>query len=355
MADVLTEDQITQIHEYVKEHMDIQQVTVTPKMLEKKGEGIDEYVQAVGNDFSHQLGHSGYFEEGIVASDNYFPLDYDMNIYDQGVLYNMTPYMTFMEAQGRRFPTGFKTIQYLKATSGFALETHTETTGTAGAGTMTTGTATASVKFMSVPINLSDLIGMGESGNSRLQILQYAMGAFREGFNAALVNGNSSNDPNSMDGIITIAEATGYRKNMASAEMTVKDMRFCDSYLRNNLKEPTGAVLTNDYVVDQIEDDMAARFRTPVQFNLAAGLDINGFVSKGQTLPMVSDPNVTITSNQKKMLFFQPRNIFIEDFLSPTMITAGKTIPLATSYWLTGVSAQYCVKPTKMVEAYGIS
>jgi len=352
------------VKEYVKEHIQVQSQTITPKILEQKGfEGsenrfaIDEYVAATGAEISAQMGHGNYFGGQLkqaASSDAYFPVDFDPTIYDTGLLYGYTPYMTFMETQGRRSPTGFKSVQFNKLTTGFAGEFHTETGGTTGSGEPAVTPATTSVKYMSVPISLPDLMGMGESRASRMQILNYAMQAFRETQNNALVIGDATST-NSLDGIIEIAKDNGYRPNMSSTEMTIKDMDTYDEYMTDVLKGQTRAILTNKSVLNQIKDDLALRHRVLDQYNLTAGINVKAYNSDGIDVPIITDPNVPRTANNKRMLFFDPMNVFMEDFLTMTMITKGKSVPLATDYWLTGVIAQYNTVPTKMVDIYGIA
>jgi hypothetical protein len=352
------------VKEYFAEHMQVRSEKVSPEILEQKGFNgnaqqfaIDEFVAQTGADLSEQFGHSNYFGGNYLqqahSSDNYFPIDFDPKIYDQGVLYGYTPYMTFMETQGRRVPTGYKSIQYIKLTAGFAGEFHTETGTTSGSGEPTTSQATSSVKFMSVPISLSDLIGMGESRTSRMQILNFAMQAFRETLNNALVIGDATST-SSLDGILEIAKDNGYRPNQSSTEMTIKKMDTYDAYMTDTLKGQTRAILTNKSVMNQVKDDLASRNRVLDQYNLTAGINIKAYNSDGIDVPIITDPNVTNTTNNERMLFFDPMNVSIEDFLSMTMITKGKSVPLATDYWLTGVTGQYCSVPTKMIDIYGI-
>lgn len=328
----------------LKQDIQVNDVPLTQKGLEQEGAvNVDDYIQSVVQDALSQT----------MASGNYFPTRLDPKIYDIGTLFNITPTLTHLETKGRRKPTDTTEVKYIRLNTGFAGEWIGETADTAGDGTAITGTSTATMKVLALPISMSDLIGKGASGSSRAQLLQYAQQALREKFNEGVVKGNSAGTEE-FNGINTLIVANGTRANMSGAALSIKDLNNGETVMRDVKKTAPNVVLTNNSVVDQLKEDMMATQRYVNKTETVAGVTVPAYASNTGDIPIISDPNMPSTDNQRQLSMFNDQHVFIEDFMTPAYVAKGKAKPLASDAWLVQVATMYNVAPTLSYNIYNI-
>ena len=328
----------------LRELVEVKDIELSSKALKKEGtEDIDDYIRSmVADEFKQQM-----------ASSNYFPTRLDPNIYDIGTLYNMTPMLSYLESKGQRAAYDTTEVEYIQFTSGFSGEWVGETEDTSGAGTATTGTATASMKYLALPISMSDMIGKGASSSARAQLFAFAQEALREEYNQTIVSGSSSGT-DEFDGLNTLITANGTRTNKSAAAITVADLNTGETVMRESKKTPPTVVLTSNYVVDQLKQDMMATQRYVNTTDTTAGVTVPAYASNTGEIPVIADPNMTTTDNQRDLVMFNERHVFIKDFMTPAYIAEGKSKPFASSGWLGQVSIMYDVAPTLSYQIYNI-
>jgi hypothetical protein len=351
----LTEDVKREIIDNLKEKIVVEAPQLTPKALKKEGtQDVDDYVKSVADDFNGK--HMGAKIQEQMASANYYPTILDPTIYNQGVLYEMTPALTYLEAKGRRTPAGSTKQDYIKLTAGFAGEWITEVTDTSGSGEATTGTASAAMKYLALPVSMSDMIGVGDSRGAREQLMNFAQQALREEFNQTIVSGDKdAGAGNEFDGLFEIAKDSSTRANFSSAAMTLEDMDAQDAVLSQTLATPSTAVFTNVFTLNQLKKDLYGMQQHVNNVTVTAGVNPVAYSnSRGTQIPIIVDQNVPSTGTARRLLFFNERHLFIRDLVTPSLVYAGRTKPFASDLWLTQVATQYHVAPTLMVDCYGL-
>lgn len=322
-----------------------QSVNINQKSLAKEGtDNVDDYIRNIAKDYLSQT----------MASANYFPTRLDPNIYDIGTLYNQTPLLTHLEAKGRRKPSDTLECKFIKLTQGFAGEWIGETDDTAGDGSAVTSTDTATMKILALPISMSDLIGKGASSSAKSQLLQYAQGALREEFNQTLVSGSSSGT-DEFDGLNTVIVASGTRANKSTAAVTVKDLNAGETVMRQVKKTAPTTILTSNYVVDQLKEDMMATQRYVDKTETVAGVTVPAYASNTGDIPIIADPNMPVTASQRQLSMFNDQHVFIEDFMTPSYVAKGRAKPVASDAWLVQVAVMYDVAPALSYNLYNIS
>jgi hypothetical protein len=334
----------------LKDQIQVTDIPLTEKTFKKEGvDNLDEYVRQIAAEKLESI------LEQQMASTNFFPTRLDPKIYDQGTLYGWSPALTYLENKGRRKATGDTKVQYIKWTAGFTPEWIQETDSTSGGGTGTSSTATASMKFIAMPISLSDLIGQGASAGMKAQIMQFAMQGLREDFNAKIVAGDKDTNYQ-FDGLDTIALDSGTRTNLSTANVTVEDLNTAETTFRDTVKggSPT-VIFTSNAVVDQLKKDMMATVNTVNTTEAIAGVTVPAYASNTGNVPIIADPNVPKTGNQRRLDMFNEQHIMIEDFMTPTYVMKGKAKPFATDGWLVQVSVLYDVAPALNVQLYNIA
>lgn len=342
----------TDIIEALRGQVEVKTQPLTEQAVAKEGaENFDDLIQSIAGDFALQT--SGTLKQAM-ASANYFPTILDPTIYDNGVLYGRTPCLTFLETKGRRAPANSTKAEYIKLTAGFAGEWITETGDTEGTGEATTGTATADMKYLALPVSMSDIIGKGASGSARAQLMEYAQVALREEFNKVVVAGDSSGGSNQFDGLDEIAEDSGTRVNLAGAELTLEDLFSAEATMRQTVKATPGFLLTGDFVLNQIKKDMVPTQRND-RIDVTAGVRVPFYASNAGDIPIIADPNVPATATQRRLDFIDPLYVFIADFLTPAWIPGAKTKPFASDGWYAQIAVQYSTAPVKNVQIYNIA
>jgi len=169
----------------------------------------DDYIRSLQQDLL------GGLLKQTISSTNFMPLKLDPNVYDQGTLFMTSPLLTFLEGRNRRAPADTTKINFIQLTEGFTDEWIAETDPTQGDGTAQTQLGLATMCVQALPISLSDLLGSGQSAQSRAQLMQYAQEALREGFDNVLINGSkgtTQSPTNKFDGLMTIAQAKDIQK-----------------------------------------------------------------------------------------------------------------------------------------------
>lgn len=319
------------------------------KALKKEGtESIDDLVESITSDMMVNT-----FQQQM-SSANFMPTILDPQIYDNGVLYGMTPCLTYLESKGRRMPANSTEIEYIKLTAGFAGEWVQETDATSGSGEATTSTATANMKYLALPISLSDMIGKGASATARAQLMEYAQMALREEFNRTLVAGDV-NVNYEFDGLDEIAEDSGTRVNMSGAEITIDDLNSAEATMTRTPKTFPTFLLTGAEVLNQIKADMMATLRNVDKVDVTAGVRVPAFASNRGDVPIIADPNVPATAAARRLDFINELFVFISDFVTPSFVAKGKSKPFASDGWLTQVAVLYHTAPAKNVQLYGIA
>lgn len=340
------------IMEALKGNIEIKTQPINEKAFKKEGtDDLDDFVQSIAGDMA--LGTSGQLQQAM-ASGNYFPTVLDPTIYDNGVLYRKTPCLTYLETKNRRRPADSTEHKFIKMTAGFTEEWITETGNTLGTGEATTGTATASMKYVALPVSMSDIIGKGASAPARAQLMEYAQVALREGFNKVVVAGDSAGGSNQFDGLDEIAEDSGTRVNLAGAELTLSDLFSAEATMNLTAKASPSFLLTNAEVMNQIKEDMVPTLRNE-RVDVTAGVRVPAYASNAMDIPIISDPNVPHTATQRRLDFIDELYAFIADFMTPFFVPAGRTKPFASDGWYAQVAVQYHTAPAKNVQIYNIA
>ena len=342
------------IKEILKQNIVTEGKSFSQKDIDRKGEdSVEEYVRNIAMDVLNQA--TGDTDQ----SGNYFPVRLDPNIYDTGVLFESSPVLTYLESKGRRSPQDTMEVKYIQLKSGFT-STWIDETQDEGAtnDTANTGTATADMKIHLMPITMSDLIGKGASGTARAQLMNFAQEGFREDLNAQIVSGTAGSY--SFNGLDTLATAntsvaSGHaRIDMSGAVMDLDTLNKMDTVFSDELRSRPTFVMTSAVVEDQIEKDMSSIARADNEMPITAGIEVPYFRSDAGKIPIITDPNVPKTATQRHLDMFNERQIFIQDFMTPSFITKGRDKPFASTGWLAEILVQYHVSPTQMVQAYDI-
>jgi hypothetical protein len=353
MIMAVSKEQIQEdIMEALKGNLEIKTQPVTEKAFKKEGtDNLDDFVESIASDMA--LGTSGQLEQAM-ASGNYFPTVLDPTIYDNGVLYRRTPALTYLETRNRRRPANSTEHKFIKLTAGFTEEWIAETGNTTGTGEATTAPGTASMRYVALPVSMSDIIGKGASGSSRAQLMEYAQVALREGFNKVVVAGDATTTPTQFDGLDEIAEDSGTRVDLANTEITLEDLFNGEAIMTETLKSTPSFLLTGASVLNQIKKDMVPTLRNE-RVDVTAGVRVPAYASNAMDIPIISDPNVPAVAAQRRLNFIDELYVFIADFMTPFWVPAGKTKPFASDGWYAQVAVQYHTAPAKNVQIHNIA
>jgi hypothetical protein len=325
-------------------------VPLTLKGMKKEGATEpDDYIRSLQQDLL------GGILKQTISSTNFMPLKLDPNVYDQSTLFMTSPALTFLEGRNRRAPADTTKISFIELTEGFQAEWIAETDGTEGDGTAQTelGIATMCV---------SDLLGSGQSAQSRAQLMQYAQEALREDFDNTIINGTpgtQGSPTNKFTGLMPIAQASGYSEDAQSNALLLKHVRNLEAQLSQQRKGWADFILTNVDVHNQLVEDMTATVKNVNTVNITANTPVNAFQSSRGPLPIITDPYVPFTlpgaqSNSGVFGMFNSNRIFISDFVHNSWVEKGKTKPVATDGWLVQVSVMYNAEPLKTAVRYNL-
>jgi hypothetical protein len=320
---------------------------INEKTMKREGtDDVDDFLESKMKDM-----FLGTFGETLAPA-NFFPTRLDPNIYDNGTLYRSTPFLSYLEAKNRVFPSDTLDIKYLKQTTGFAGEWIDPANDTSGDGTPVIGTATASMCYVALPVALSRIIGMGQSRTSRPQIMNNAQLALRQEINQTLVSGDTTGTEE-FDGIDTIALDSGNRTNNQGAAMTIEKLDALDAIMSDTLKSYTTAVLTNKFVMNQIRSDMYPGVRNE-RVDVTAGINPIAYSTDAGPVPFIVDPNVPNTATQRRLDLINENFIFLENFMDMAYVQKGTSKPFTEDGWLTQVMVLYNTYPGGLVQMYNI-
>lgn len=333
--------------EDLRKSIETQKVGITEKNMKKEGAtSVEEFIREVAGDFLKQE----------MASTNYFPVRLDPTIYNVSVLYGMSPVLTYLESRGRKSATGDTKVEYIRYTSGFAGEWIGETDNTSGTGEAVTGTATANMYFLAMPIAMSDLIGQGASSRARAQLMNFAQQGLREELNAKVVAGSGTS--NTFKGIDKLMEDSGLRVDKSGEKVTLADIRALETQLLETRKVRPSFITAANSVVDQLVDEMqglASYTAGGMQgLDIVAGINVPKYNSNTGPIPIIQDPNVPKTANQKRLDMLNEQHLFLEEFMSPAYIQEGRSKPFAGSGWLGQIIVMYDVAPELGGQVYNI-
>jgi hypothetical protein len=354
----------TKMMEHLKSKLQVQTASfdmgkgIERNMQRDGTDNVDDYIKNLTGDL---MGQAGVDLKQTLTSTVFQPVLLDPDVHDQGTLYNITPFLTYLENKGRRTPAGSTKEDYIQLTQGFVPEWIGETAATVGSGTPAVNNAHAVVYVEALPMSFSDLLAFGQGATSKAQLMQFAQEALREGFNQAIISGSNANQPNQMDGIFTIcANQTGalpsYRMNKSGAEVTVDDMNQLDAGLTDVNKGYATFALSTRTVLNQIKKDMQDILHLNMpQYNVTAGVNVPAYTGPNGDIPIISDSQVPNTAGGRHLGLFNERHIFIKDIINNAWVEKGRTMPIATEGWLVQVSMMYHVAPPLMAELYNIA
>ncbi len=339
--------------------MHTETVPLTTKGMKKEGATEpDDYIRSLQQDLL------GRILQQTISSTNFMPMKLDPNVYDQSTLFMTSPALTFLEGRNRRAPSDTTKINFIELTQGFQDEWIAETDGTQGDGTAQTQLGLATMCVQALPISLSDLLGSGQSAQSRAQLMQYAQEALREGFDNVLINGTTTTGSpavatNKFSGLMTIAQAQGYSEDAQGNALLLKNVRNLEAQLTQQRKGWADFILTNVDVHNQLVEDMTATVKNVNTVNITANTPVNAFQSSRGPLPIITDPYVPFTlpgaqTNSGVFGMFNSNRIFISDFVHNSWVEKGKTKPVATDGWLVQVSVMYNAEPLKTAIRYNL-
>ena len=331
-----------------------QTVPLTLKGMKKEGATEpDDYIRSLQQDLL------GGILQQTISSTNFMPLKLDPNVYDQSTLFMTSPALTFLEGRNRRAPADTTKINFIELTEGFSAEWIAETDATEGDGTAQTELGLATMCVQALPISLSDLLGSGQSAQSRAQLMQYAQEALREDFDNVIINGNTTTNANEFTGLMSIAQASGYSEDAQGNALLLKNVRNLEAQLSQQRKGWADFCLTNVDVHNQLVEDMTATVKNVNTVNITANTPVNAFQSSRGPLPIITDPYVPFTlpgasTNSGVFGMFNSNRIFISDFVHNSWVEKGKTKPVATDGWLVQVSVMYNAEPLKTAVRYNL-
>jgi len=334
-----------------------QTVPLTVKGMEQEGAtDPDDYIRSIQQDLL------GGILKQTISSTNFMPMKLDPNVYDQSTLFMTSPALTFLEGRNRRAPADTTKINFIELIEGFSAEWINETEGTLGDGTAQTQLGLATMCVQALPISLSDLLGSGQSAQSRAQLMQYAQEALREDFDNTIINGTTGTQgspTNKFSGLMTIAQAQGYSEDASGNPLLLKNVRNLEAQLTQQRKGWADFCLTNVDVHNQLVEDMTATVKNVNTVNITANTPVTAFQSSRGPLPIITDPYVPYTvpgANTNSGVFgmFNSNRIFISDFVHNSWVEKGKTKPVATDGWLVQVSVMYNAEPLKTAIRYDL-
>jgi hypothetical protein len=334
-----------------------QTVPLTVEGMEQEGAtDPDDYIRSIQQDLL-----DGILKQTI-SSTNFMPMKLDPNVYDQSTLFMTSPALTFLEGRNRRAPADTTKINFIELIEGFSAEWINETEGTLGDGTAQTQLGLATMCVQALPISLSDLLGSGQSAQSRAQLMQYAQEALREDFDNTIINGTTGTQgspTNKFSGLMTIAQAQGYSEDASGNPLLLKNVRNLEAQLTQQRKGWADFILTNVDVHNQLVEDMTATVKNVNTVNITANTPVTAFQSSRGPLPIITDPYVPYTvpgANTNSGVFgmFNSNRIFISDFVHNSWVEKGKTKPVATDGWLVQVSVMYNAEPLKTAIRYDL-
>ena len=339
---------------HIKESMKSVAIPINEKAIKKEGTGnIDEYLKGMQEDF---LGGMGVLNQTL-ASTVFQPVLLDPNVYDQGTLYGLSPFLSYLEAKGRRAPAGSTKQDYIQMTSGISEEWIAETAATQGTSDYGMQNAHAFAYVEAIPLSFSDLMQYGQGASSKAQMMGFAQEALREGLNKALLTGDNSGSSNTqMDGLFTIAAAHGIRSDKSNNSVQVADLDKASADLSEQRKGYATAVVTTETVLNQIKADMTNILKVNMPtYDVQAGLRIPAYTGPRGDVPIIVDPYTPNTAGSRRVGMFNERHIFIKDLINNAWVEKGKTKPVATDGWMVQCTMMYHVSPTQIADIYDIT
>jgi hypothetical protein len=338
-----------EIKQYLLENVEIKTKTLNESGMSREGAvNVDDYMNSVREDLQGEM-----ITQQISAGD-FMPYILDPSIYDNGVLYGMTPALTYLESKGRRKPAESTKLDYNIITSGFAGEWIEETADTAGTGASSSTLTHATMKYLALPFSASDILGKGASAQSRRELENFALMSLREEFDQTVVAGDASGTQE-FDGLFEIAKDSGNRTNMSNTEITEDDVEGLEVIMNDTLKTYPTFILTSASVLRQLKKDLAAQSRVMDKTNAVLGLSLPAYASNRGEIPIVVDPYVPKTATTRHLGMFNENFINIADLLTPSFIPEGRALPFASSGWFAQVAVQYHTYPAGVAELYGIA
>jgi len=331
------------------EEVQFSSVPITEKAISSEGaSNLEEYVRGVVGD---------YLQEQTQSS-NFFPIRLDPNIYDPAYLYYQTPYLSFLEAKGRRQRTDTTKLQYIHLTEGFTAEFIEETGNTTDDGVASTQLKSATINVMAMKISLSDLIGKGASASARAQLLDFAQLGFRESLENALINGNGQN--NKPVGLRKTVVDSGLKIDLNSAPITPEVIMDAETSLFESRKARATFMLTSPSVVNILIDKLPETYQYVINstgrgYEVVPGTTVPMFNTSNGPIPVIQSPYMLQNGTNSDLIMADHTSIFIHDFIPPSYVEAGRVKPLASDGWLVNVFMTYNVLPTKTAIIQGIA
>ncbi len=338
-------------NEMFKDKLQVQSVDITKQGLKREGtDSIDDYMSTLQQDMlNNLLGQA-------TSVDVFMPTVLDPNVYDQGSLYGMTPFLTFLEAQGRRSPADTSKIDFIEMTDGLQEEWISDDETTTGTGKGAFKNAHATMFVEALPLSFSDILGKGQSATAKAQIMGFAQETMREGLDKAIIAGDNASNSKQFDGLFKMIAGNGFRTSLGG-ELTVSAVNDVSAGLSEQKKGWADFCLTTETVNNQLIKDMVTTVRQQVvpNYQVAANIMLNTYNSSHGPIPIVVDPYVPNTAAARHFGMLNTKNLFLRDLINQSWVEQGRTKPVATTGWLVQVSTLYNTVPSKTAELYGIT
>lgn len=323
------------------EEIEFSEIPLTEKALSREGtDDLAEFVKGVVEDYVKEQTQSA----------NFFPIRLDPKIYDPSYLYYQTPYLSFLEAKGRRQTIDTTKLQYLHLTEGFSAEFITETGNTTDDGVATTQLKSASINIMAMKISLSDLIGKGASATARAQLMDFAQLGFRESLEDALINGTgSSNKP---VGIRKAATDEGLGVDLNGEDITPEVIMDAETDLFEKRKARASFILTSPGIINMLIDNLGEAYQYVINptgrgYEVVPGATAPMFNTNNGPIPMIQTPFMLQSGVNRDLIMADHTTINLYDFIPTSYVEAGRVKPLATDGWLVNVFMTFNVLPYK--------